>query len=162
MMKYAKTYQTPIGMMTLIATDDAVEEIVFDDGITANGLENDVMKQASEELREYFHGERISFSFPIHIIGTPFQKKVWHALMEIPYGETVTYREIACKVGNPKASRAVGMANHRNRLPIVIPCHRVIGSNGKMVGYALGLAKKEYLLEMEQRNMSFVTKIQNV
>ena len=89
MMKYAKTYQTPIGMMTLIATDDAVEEIVFDDGITANGLENDVMKQASEELREYFHGERISFSFPIHIIGTPFQKKVWHALMEIPYGETV-------------------------------------------------------------------------
>ena len=149
-------------MMTLIATDDAVEEIVFDDGITANGLENDVMKQASEELREYFHGERISFSFPIHIIGTPFQKKVWHALMEIPYGETVTYREIACKVGNPKASRAVGMANHRNRLPIVIPCHRVIGSNGKMVGYALGLAKKEYLLEMEQRNMSFVTKIQNV
>ena len=82
--------------------------------------------------------------------------------MEIPYGETVTYREIACKVGNPKASRAVGMANHRNRLPIVIPCHRVIGSNGKMVGYALGLAKKEYLLEMEQRNMSFVTTIQNV
>lgn len=148
-MKNAKSYQTPIGKMTLIEVDGSIEEILFDEDIIANGKESTILKHASKELLEYFEGKRFKFTFPINVHGTPFQEKVWKALMEIPYGETATYGQIAAMAGNPKASRAVGMANHNNRLPIVIPCHRIIGSNGKLVGYALGLSKKEYLLQME-------------
>lgn len=156
-MKYSKTYATPIGKMTLIASEDTIEEILFDEDIIANGEEHDVLKQASKELLEYFEGERQIFTFPITIKGTPFQERVWKELLNIPYGETKTYGEIAAAIQKPKASRAVGMANHRNRLPIVIPCHRVIGSNGKMVGYALGLDKKAYILQMEQQYKKEVT-----
>lgn len=156
-MKYSKTYATPIGKMTLIASEDAIEEILFDEDIIANGEEHDVLKQASKELLEYFEGKRQIFTFPITIKGTPFQERVWKELLNIPYGETRTYGEIAVAIQKPKASRAVGMANHRNRLPIVIPCHRVIGSNGKMVGYALGLDKKAYILQMEQQYKKEVT-----
>lgn len=156
-MKYSKTYATPIGKMTLIASEDAIEEILFDEDIIANGEEHDVLKQASKELLEYFEGKRQIFTFPITIKGTPFQERVWKELLKIPYGEIRTYGEIAAAIQKPKASRAVGMANHRNRLPIVIPCHRVIGSNGKMVGYALGLDKKAYILQMEQQYKKEVT-----
>lgn len=101
------------------------------------------------QLREYFAGERAVFTFPIAPKGTPFQTAVWQALLEIPYGQTRTYGQIAAAVGNPKASRAVGMANNRNPLCIIVPCHRVIGSNHSLTGYAYGLPMKQYLLSLE-------------
>lgn len=101
------------------------------------------------ELTEYFLGKRKQFTVPLHLVGTEFQKKVWRALLEVPYGKTVTYKDIAKKIGNPKALRAVGMANNKNKIPIIVPCHRVIGSDGKLTGYAAGLSIKEKLLKLE-------------
>lgn len=102
-----------------------------------------------KQLVEYFNGERREFDIDLDIIGTEFQQRVWQALMKIPYGETVSYKDIAIAVGNPKALRAVGMANNKNKIPIIIPCHRVIGTNGKLVGYGGGLPVKEKLLKLE-------------
>ena len=101
-------------------------------------------------MREYFEGEREIFTIPLAPKGTPFQQRVWAALREIPYGATRSYKELAIAVGNEKACRAVGMANNRNPLPIFIPCHRVVGSDGKLVGYAGGLDVKKHLLELEK------------
>lgn len=109
----------------------------------------DVLIEAERQLREYFNGERKEFQLPLAPEGTAFQQKVWKALQTIPYGETRSYKEIAVQTGNEKACRAVGMANHRNPIGIMIPCHRVIGSGGKLVGYAGGLDKKKFLLELE-------------
>ena len=103
-------------------------------------------------MNEYFNKEREQFELPLSPQGTEFQLKVWSALREIPYGETCSYKDIAIKLGNEKASRAVGMANNRNPIAIFVPCHRVIGANGKLVGYAGGLDIKEKLLEMEKYN----------
>lgn len=108
--------------------------------------------EAERELNEYFAGNRREFSVPVHLSGTEFQKKVWRALCDIPYGETRSYKEIAAAVGNPKASRAVGMANHRNPVMILIPCHRVIGADGGLTGYAGGLDGKTALLELEREH----------
>lgn len=102
-----------------------------------------------QELKEYFSGRRKSFSVPLDLRGTPFQIKVWKALMEIPYGETVSYKYIAERVENPKGSRAVGMANNKNKIPIIIPCHRIIGADGRLVGYGGGIDIKIKLLELE-------------
>ncbi len=102
------------------------------------------------QVREYLKGDRRSFDFPYKLHGTEFQKKVWDVLCKIPYGETRTYKEVATMVGNPKASRAVGMANNKNPLMVVVPCHRVVGSNGKLIGYAGGLGMKESLLALER------------
>ncbi len=106
--------------------------------------------EAARQLREYFAGTRRNFDFAWELRGTPFQKAVWQALRQIPYGQTRTYRQIAEAVGNPKATRAVGMANHRNPLMIVVPCHRVVGADGSLTGYAGGLAMKQALLELER------------
>lgn len=111
-----------------------------------------LLMEASRQLTEYFQGERQTFRLPLDTSGTPFQEKVWAALREIPYGEVRTYKEIAVKAGSPKAVRAVGMANNRNPLSILSPCHRVIGSNGALVGYAGGLQVKEFLLNLEMEN----------
>ncbi len=105
--------------------------------------------EAATQLMEYFAGKRRTFSLPLAPKGTPFQKEVWQALSSIPYGQTRSYADIAAQVGRPKAFRAVGMANNRNPIPIVIPCHRVVGSSGDMVGYAYGTKIKRYLLELE-------------
>ena len=105
---------------------------------------------AAEQLEAYFAGKRTTFSLPLRPAGTAFQLAVWQALTEIPYGETRSYGEIAAAVGNPKAARAVGMANNRNPISILIPCHRVIGSTGALVGYGGGLEKKLFLLELEK------------
>ena len=115
--------------------------------------ETPLIKNAAAQLNEYFNGKRRKFDFPVMIRGTDFQIDVWKALQKIPYGETRSYGEIAAIIGNPKASRAVGMANNRNPLPIVVPCHRVIGSNGKPVGYAGGLELKQILLEIEKNKI---------
>ncbi|WP_256257863.1 MULTISPECIES: methylated-DNA--[protein]-cysteine S-methyltransferase [unclassified Paenibacillus] len=103
-----------------------------------------------EELDGYFRGLRRSFTFPYVFAGTPFQQSVWRALMEVPYGTTISYKELAAAVGRPDAVRAVGHANGRNLLSIVIPCHRIIGSNGSLTGYAGGLHRKEWLLRLER------------
>ncbi|SNS76555.1 methylated-DNA-[protein]-cysteine S-methyltransferase [Anaerovirgula multivorans] len=102
-----------------------------------------------QQLTEFFQGNRKTFTAPLHLIGTKFQKQVWQALLKIPFGKVVSYKDIAVEIGNPKAMRAVGMANNKNRIPIIIPCHRVIGSNKKLVGYGGGLHIKERLLKLE-------------
>ena len=111
------------------------------------------MKNAKKQLDEYFAGIRKEFDIPIKLEGTDFQIKVWKELLKIPYGETCTYLDIAKHIGNPKAYRAVGMANNKNKIMIIIPCHRVIGSNKKLVGYAGGLDVKEKLLKLEKENV---------
>lgn len=114
--------------------------------------ETPMILQAKEQLEEYFRGERKEFGLPLLTEGTEFQVRVWDALRTIPYGETRSYKEVAEMIGNPKASRAVGLANNRNRISIVIPCHRVIGASGKMVGYGGGINIKELLLDLEKEN----------
>lgn len=115
-----------------------------------NRKETEVIMQTKKQLEEYFEGKRKEFNVPLEVKGTEFQEKVWKALLEIPYGETRSYLDIAKRIGNPKASRAVGMANNKNKIMIIIPCHRVIGSNKKLVGYAGGLEVKKRLLEIEK------------
>lgn len=108
---------------------------------------------ALEQLREYFNGTRKTFSIPLDIQGTSFQKQVWEAVAQVPYGQTCSYSEIARRIGKLKSARAVGMANHNNPVPIVIPCHRIIGANGSLTGYGAGISIKEKLLHLEQKNM---------
>ena len=111
-----------------------------------------LLADAVRQLDEYFAGNRKIFDIPLYLEGSPFQLKVWEALQAIPYGEVVTYKDIADSIGNPKAVRAVGMANHHNPIAIIVPCHRVIGAGGKLVGYAGGLNIKQYLLDLESKN----------
>lgn len=108
-----------------------------------------VLLQAERELEEYFAGRRTAFSVPLSMHGTPFQMEVWTALRTIPYGETRSYASLAAQIGRPRACRAVGMANHVNPLPIFVPCHRVVGADGRLTGYAGGLDVKKYLLKLE-------------
>lgn len=145
---FFRTVETPIGMLTLRSNGEALCAVEFG----GDGLRMDdaaVLLLAERELAEYFAGRRRAFSVPLCMQGTPFRMEVWRALTEIPYGETVSYGEIARKIGRPKASRAVGMANHVNKLPIFVPCHRVVGADGRLTGYAGGLGIKKYLLELE-------------
>jgi methylated-DNA-[protein]-cysteine S-methyltransferase len=111
--------------------------------------ETALIKKAARQFGEYFEGKRKSFNLPLSMDGTDFQIKVWNALKNIPYGKTISYGELAAIIGNPKASRAVGMANNRNPIPIIVPCHRVIGHDGSLTGYAGGLKLKQQLLELE-------------
>lgn len=139
--------QSPVGPLTLIGTESALTEIAFGDG----GAEasSPVLKQAAEELAEYFAGARREFTVPLAPEGTAFQKRVWEELRKIPYGETASYGDVAARLGKPGGAIAVGQANSRNPIPIMIPCHRVIGANGKMVGYTGGLHIKRALLAVE-------------
>ena len=109
-----------------------------------------LLKKAAKQLTEYFAGKRREFDLPLDFTGTGFQKKVWAALLTIPYGETRSYGEIAKQIGNPKACRAVGMANNRNPIAIICPCHRVIGADGSLVGFGGGLPAKQFLLDLEK------------
>jgi methylated-DNA-[protein]-cysteine S-methyltransferase len=112
--------------------------------------ETPLIKKAAGQLEEYFEGKRKKFDLPLALHGTDFQVTVWKALQKIPYGKTISYGELAAMIGNPKACRAVGMANNRNPIPIIIPCHRVIGKDGSLTGYAGGLEMKRTLLEIEE------------
>ena len=153
-MKYIWRYKTPIGHLGIAETDGAISHILFEEEKSPpefEETETPVIKSAAAQLMEYFDGGRKSFSFPLLIQGTVFQKTVWNALIDIPYGETRSYKEIAATINKPKAVRAVGMANHCNRLPIVIPCHRVVGADGSLTGYAGGLPVKRLLLDLESR-----------
>ncbi|MFB4212052.1 methylated-DNA--[protein]-cysteine S-methyltransferase [Shouchella sp. JSM 1781072] len=163
---YVKEVHTPIGLLTIVSSDKGLTHLSFGPLNKANlaarlarfGMKPEWLELgenesllAAEQLMEYFNGERQEFDVSIDLIGTPFQKKVWSALNTITYGETKSYKEIAEMIGAPKAVRAVGGANNQNPLPIIIPCHRVIGSNGAMVGYGGGLTNKERLLSLESK-----------
>lgn len=150
-MIYQSIYNSPIGNLLIEATNEAVVAISFlDDDPQIMEVENHLTKRCKDQLEEYFKGTRKTFDLPIVYEGTRFQTEVWEALRSIPYGETACYQEIAIKLNNEKAVRAVGGANNRNRLPIIIPCHRIIGKSGKLVGYAGGLDKKQWLLNHER------------
>lgn len=142
----------PVGRLLLAEEDGYVTHIDFGGEPPAawNLEESPVLRRTCAELAEYFAGERRVFTVPLAPRGTEFQTRVWDALRAIPYGETRSYRQIAEAVGQPKACRAVGMANHRNPISILIPCHRVIGANGSLVGYGGGLDLKTWLLRLER------------
>ena len=144
------TVASPAGPLTLTEIDGALAGIAFrDDG----GCDRTpLLEEAARQLSDYFGGRRRDFTLPLAPVGTPFQREVWAALREIPYGETRSYKDIACAVGRPRACRAVGMANNRNPLPIVVPCHRVVGASGALTGYAGGLEIKSKLLALEIQN----------
>jgi methylated-DNA-[protein]-cysteine S-methyltransferase len=151
---------TPIGTLLIAGDDHSIHRIEFPSHGKARRPEPDwrestrgPVAEAIRQLREYFAGRRSDFDLPLAPQGTAFQKTVWDRLLEIPYGETISYGELARRVGNPKASRAVGAANGQNPIPIVIPCHRVIGSNGKLTGFGGGLPVKETLLALEAKQL---------
>lgn len=145
---------TPLGKIAIGMEGGAVTRLIFGEklpeGAVVLELPTVLSACCKQELEEYFAGTRQTFDLPLAPKGTAFQQKVWAALREIPYGQTRSYGEIAAAVGNPKASRAVGMANHQNPISILIPCHRVIGKDGSLTGYGGGLDKKKWLLELEQ------------
>lgn len=147
-------YNTKIGRIGIEENGIAITKLDFINKDVQEEIleknETDLLKRAINELNDYLDGKRSSFDLQLEPNGTEFQKKVWNALKEIPYGETRSYGEIAKAIGNEKASRAVGMANNKNPIAIIIPCHRVIGANGKLVGYAGGLDIKEKLLQLEK------------
>ena len=145
-------YPCPIGIIKIGWENDRVISIRCTDEVDACNTSSPVSDLAAVQLAEYFAGKRSSFTFPIDPKGTAFQQSVWNALGRIPYGKVVTYKEIAAAIGNPSAARAVGMACNRNPIWIAIPCHRVIGSNRKLTGYAGGMDMKQQLLQLEQAN----------
>ncbi len=167
-MKSVCFYDTSIGRIGISENGKAITDLWFSDksdsgkvnlqdasaGKTASQeaqiRETPLLKEAAVQLKEYFEGKRKEFDLPLALEGTAFQVAVWKALQTIPFGKTRSYGEIAQSIGNPKACRAVGMANNRNRIAIIVPCHRVIGANGKLVGYGGGLDKKERLLALEK------------
>jgi len=143
---------TPIGNLTIIAQNGFAMEIIHNQSCDANCVDDDypVLVNAATQIKEYFSGERKTFDIPINPQGGEFHRRVWDKMVhEVGFGELITYGELAKKCGNPRAARAVGMANNRNPIPIIIPCHRVIGASGKLTGFRWGLGVKEKLLEIE-------------
>jgi methylated-DNA-[protein]-cysteine S-methyltransferase len=158
---YITKMPSPIGELIIASSDKGLLHINFNDegDFTAvmrrlvpdaeMEFDTDKNDEIVKQLQQYFAGHRTSFDIPFYLIGTEFQKKVWRALCEIPFGQTASYKEIARRIKNPNAMRAVGQANNKNPIPIVIPCHRIIGANGSLVGYGGGLEKKQKLLSLE-------------
>jgi len=150
---------SPVGPLLLVADDAGLREILFVHGRHPSRPDpswkedDNLLKETIRQLGSYFAGKLENFDLPLAPEGTPFQLDVWKRLCDIPYGETISYGELARRIGNPNASRAVGLANGSNPIPIVIPCHRVIGSNGKLTGYGGGLPIKEKLLALERRQL---------
>lgn len=150
-------YASPMGNLFISAADGFITQLYFEGGITTpptlketSTSSSKVLQKLKQELDAYFAGMLKEFTVPLRPAGTPFRTKVWEALQTIPYGETISYKELANRIGNPKAIRAVGGANHHNPISIIIPCHRVIGASGKLVGYGGGLNVKEFLLKHEK------------
>lgn len=147
-------FQSPLGFIEISGTENYITQVEFTSAQKNNSaLIPDVLKQCQKELEEYFAGNRKKFSVKLKPEGTDFQQQVWNELQKIKYGETASYLFIAEKINNPKAVRAVGSANGKNPIVIIIPCHRIIGENGKLTGYGGGLWRKQWLLEHEE-NMS--------
>jgi methylated-DNA-[protein]-cysteine S-methyltransferase len=153
-------YQSPVGILKIKAHQGCINEILFmDEPTEQDSADEEIIESADltaltkcrQQLDEYFLGKRKTFDFPIRQEGTLFQEKVWNELINIPYGKTISYRQLSEMIGNAKSIRAVGTANGRNNLPIVVPCHRVIGSDGSLTGYGGGLWRKNWLLEHENK-----------
>jgi len=150
------TVDSPIGPLTLMARDGRLTHLVMEDQAHAvapppgSRRDDDVFAEVASQLDEYFAGQRTSFDVPMTLEGTDFQRRVWAELCAIPYGETISYGELARRVGSPKASRAVGSANGRNPVAVIVPCHRVIAADGSLGGYGGGLDRKVHLLGLEQ------------
>ncbi|NLZ48396.1 MAG: methylated-DNA--[protein]-cysteine S-methyltransferase [Clostridiales bacterium] len=152
MREYIYYYKSPIGNIRVVGDENEILALDFTEQIEINeGEYPKVIKECIAQLEDYFSGKRKNFSIKYFLRGTEFQKKVWEELTKIPYGETVTYKYIAEKIGNEKAIRAVGSTNGKNPISIIIPCHRVVGSKGKLVGYAWGIWRKQWLLEHEKK-----------
>lgn len=156
MTNYYTTFQSPLGVMTLQANQEGLLGAWFEtqttqpDSLGIYTEDNPVLCQAVVQLTEYFSGSRSDFDLPVAAKGTAFQTQVWKALATIPYGETWSYQDLANAIGNPKAVRAVGLANGKNPVSVIVPCHRVIGKSGKLTGYAGGVERKAKLLQLEQ------------
>lgn len=142
-------HRTPAGILRLCADEQGICGVSFVQREEPGGTGSELLQRAARELDEYFAGQRRDFELPLSLHGTSFQMQVWAALRRIPYGETRSYAEVAAMVGNPHACRAVGMANHRNPVSILVPCHRVINANGSLGGYGGGTNKKRFLLRLE-------------
>ena len=152
---YTTYYQSPVGQLKISGTADYITEVVFHDvSQKAPGSKKQLpplMIQCVEQLIQYFQGERRQFELPVSQEGTAFQKEVWGELLQIPYGKTISYLELARKTGDSKATRAVANANDKNNICIIVPCHRVIGSNKELIGYSGGLWRKKWMLEHEAK-----------
>ena len=153
MPSYSAYIHSPVGPIEIWGDDDFVSKVNFADEIKADTEHlPKVIRDCRQQLEEYFAGMRTEFSLLLSQSGTDFQRQVWTELCNIPYGKTISYLQLAQKIGDVKSIRAVGTANGRNNLAIIVPCHRVIGSNGTLVGYAGGLEKKKWLLDFESRD----------
>ena len=152
--------QSPLGNIRIGRDDTGITELKFTEEPVSIS-EDELLCRCAQELEEYFLGDRTVFDLPLSLKGTEFQKKVWNILTDISYGHTETYGSIALKAGNPQAARAIGSACHNNPVWILIPCHRVIGKNGSLTGYAGGIERKQKLLEMEKKNASGITDAQS-
>jgi methylated-DNA-[protein]-cysteine S-methyltransferase len=147
--------ESPLGALLAVRDDIGITGLYLPSGrhpvsVAPNWTrDDDAFDDARAQLAEYFTGERTTFDLPLHLIGSPFQLRVWAALREIPYGETTSYGKTAAAIGAPTASRAVGLANGQNPIPIIVPCHRVVGANGSLTGYGGGLDAKRWLLSHE-------------
>ncbi|CEP46432.1 methylated-DNA--[protein]-cysteine S-methyltransferase [Paraclostridium sordellii] len=149
--KYYYYYDSPIGILEIGTTEDELISILYVDEKRENTEQPKILKETIKQIQEYFNGTRKEFDIKFKLKGTEFQEKVWNALTDIPYGDTVSYKYIATKIGNEKAVRAVGNTNGRNIINIVVPCHRVIGANKSLIGYGGGLDKKSWLLKHEEK-----------
>ena len=140
---------TPIGPLLICGTSEGITEVTFQDTIPISEKIPVVLQETVQQLTEYFQRKRTHFEVKLHPNGTPFQKKVWNQLLQIPFGKTISYQDMANTLGDPKVIRAAASANGKNPIAIIIPCHRVIGSDGSLTGYAGGLHRKKWLLEHE-------------
>jgi len=159
---YYTTYESPVGPLLLAGEPNALHRVSFESSkrSTPPGADwkpdKKPFAEVIRQLRAYFRGELKEFDLPLAMEGTEFQLRVWNALRAIPYGETISYAQLAERIGNPKAVRAVGLANGSNPIPIIVPCHRVIGSDGSLTGFGGGLSTKKMLLELENKQLSLL------
>ncbi|NDI33275.1 methylated-DNA--[protein]-cysteine S-methyltransferase [Chengkuizengella sediminis] len=153
--EYIQYYSSPVGLIQCKSVDNQLIEVNFveEEKEQASTKIPSILKETFKQLDEYFAGSRVKFDLNLHLNGTEFQNTVWNELTRIPFGEAVSYKTVAERIGNEKAVRAIGNANNKNKIVIIIPCHRVMGSNGKLVGYGGGLWRKEWLLNHE--NIAF-------
>ena len=146
-------YESPLGLLQIGGTDHYIGELSFVDNkdqlIHGEPGITEIMHQCTEQLIEYFHGKRQQFDLPIHQVGTEFQLRVWNKLLDIPYGKTISYLDLAKKLGDPKVIRAAATTNGKNKIAIIVPCHRVIGSDRSLTGYSGGMWRKKWLLQHE-------------
>ncbi|MDF2892374.1 MAG: methylated-DNA--[protein]-cysteine S-methyltransferase [Clostridia bacterium] len=151
---YKAYYHSPIGIVEMVSDENSIIALSFVEEAIENNEQTvpKVLQTALEQIDEYFQGKRKVFNLELKAEGTEFQQKVWRSLVEVPYGETACYGDIAKAVGNNKGSRAVGGANNKNKIAIIIPCHRIIGADGSLTGYAGGLWRKEWLLKHEKKS----------